>query len=168
LKNQLPALFAPKSLSGGFFMNIKKLLFTAGLALFVASAQAARLVKIINNSPETASFSYLTNNFNVHSGHSKNLLVEIPFTSRQKNLFDFIADQPYLPSDTLEIVTLDGTFNVWRDERGIIVAKAFVRGMSRQEAFPAVGLSLSQQEINRVIGCVVTINNTGLLSIEKS
>lgn len=149
-------------------MNIKKLLFAVSLALFVASAQAARLVKIINNSPETASFSYLAKKFTIHSGATKNLLVEIPFTSRQKNLVDFIVDQPYIPDDALEIVTLDGTFYIWRDERGIIVAKAFVRGMSRQEALPAVFLSLSQQELNCIIGCMVTINNTGSLSIKKS
>ncbi len=104
----------------------------------------------------------------IGSGDTKNLLVEIPFTSRQKNLVDFIVDQPYRADGALEIVTHDGTFYIWRDERGVIVAKAFERGMSRHEALPAVFLPLSQQDLNLVIGCIVTINSKGSLSMSAS
>jgi hypothetical protein len=150
------------------FMTIKNLFLYALSFYGLAHADSAKLVKIVNTSSESVLFKYAETNFTIKAGDNKKLFVEIPFTSRQKNLMDFIQDRPYVPTDALEIVTQEGTFYMWRDERGIIVAKAFVRGMSRSEALPAVFLSLSPEELNRVIGCIVTINNTGLLSIKKS
>jgi len=149
-------------------MNIKKLFLLLFLTVSVQALSTVKLVKMVNNSPGTALLNYSEKSFTIHSGSTKNLLVEIPFTHQEKNLFDFIVDQPYVPADALEVVTLDGIFHIWRDERGIIVSKAFVRGMSRKEALPAVFLSLSSEELTRVIGCIVTINNAGSLSIKKS
>ncbi len=149
-------------------MNIKKFFLLLGLAVYVHGASAAKLVKIVNNSPDTASFSYAAKELTLNSGASKNLLLEIPFTGQEKNLFDFVVDRPYIPADALELVTCEGTFYIWRDERGVIVAKAFARGMTRKEALPAVFLSLSSEDLARVVGCIVTINNAGTLSIKKS
>ncbi|MBY0110309.1 MAG: hypothetical protein K2X90_04320 [Candidatus Babeliaceae bacterium] len=149
-------------------MNIKKFLLILSLALTVASARAIRIVKIINNSPEAAFFKCVAKKYTIDPGNTKKLLAGIPFCSRQKNLADFIADQPYKADDALEIITLDGVFYIWADERGVIIAKAFERGMSRQEALPTVFLSLSQQDLNRVIGCIVTINNKGSLIMSAS
>lgn len=149
-------------------MNIKKLFIAFALFFYVHAFGAVKLVKVVNNSTDTAVLKYSEKSSTINPGKDKKLLIEIPFTRQEKNFFDFIVDQPYVPAKALEIITLDGTYYLWLDDRGIIVSKAFVRGMSRQEALPSVFLSLSHQELSRVVACIVTINNSGSLSIKKS
>ncbi len=149
-------------------MNIKNLFLCALSFYGLAQADAANLVKIVNDSTETVFFKHAAKSFSLKPGDDRKLLVAVPFTPRQKNLFDFVQDRPYVPADACEVITMQGTFNIWRDERGIIVAKAFERGMSRSEALPTVCLPLSSEEMSRVIGCIITINNVGSLSLKKA
>lgn len=145
-------------------VRIAPLLFLlANFSLFI-QADMVKIVKILNNSPKPVYFAGLS----IKPDAVKKCLQTIPFVARQKNFVDFIQDRAYVPADALELITHDGTFYIWRDERGVIVAKKFELGMARSEALPQVLLNLSVQELSRVVGCMVTINQSGTLEIKKS
>lgn len=143
---------------------MKKIVLVSFLFLGLICADQ-RLIKIINNSADTVQLVYERKTILVPPGSSKRLFLKLPFSSRQKNIIEFVSDCPYVPEHALRITTPEGEFYMWCDERGVIGAKKFERGMSRQEAIAKVVLSLDSQDAARVVGCIITINVAGSMSV---
>ncbi len=152
-------------------MNFKKIFLLVFLIIFLGTqavkAQTVKIVNIINNSPAKALFTVNTQEMAIKPHSSKKMLSNIPYNELKKNLLNFIQDEPYIPENAIKLETCEGTFYIWCDHRGVIMAKAFEAGMSRLEAFPKPVLALSQSDFV-LIGCLVTINPSGALNIQKA
>jgi|GEM_PF-3003477 peroxiredoxin family protein len=159
-------------------MNLKRIVL-ATICLFTLVLQAdsqkcagqdcIRIVAVANNSAAKALLSTSVQEIEIKPQVSKKMIVKVPYSELKKNLLDIAQDRPYFPSDALKLVTQEGTFYIWSDERGVIGAKPFERGVvSREEAKAKVLVSISPEERVKVIGCLVTIDMAGILSVKRA
>lgn len=129
------------------------------------SPEAARILKIINNSSQKAIFSVDVHNSVIKANSNKKVFTDIPFNSKQENFIALIQDRPYVPATTIGMTTLEGSFYIWQDEDGVKVAKRFELGMRREEALPQLLLGLSHKDRHRFLGCLITIDSSGSLTL---
>ncbi len=149
---------------------LKKIILFFFLFLFRISLlpEAARILKIINNSSQKVAFFIDAYNSVVKAHSSKKVLMDIPFNSKQDNFIALVQDRPYVPAATIEITTMEGLFYIWQDEDGIKIAKKFELGMRREEALPQLLISLSHKDKHRLLGYLMTIDKSGSPNISKS
>lgn len=150
-------------------MNRKIMLIAAFIAAAVQAQPEIKIIKAENNTKQNIMLSSTTKNVVVSPESIQKMLMSVPYHELQTYLADYAQGKPYKPLNVVKLVTHAGTFFLWVDHRGVIVAQEFKMGsVSRAEAMPQVLLAFNEQKASAaVLGYLVTVNKDGRPAISQ-